>query len=134
VSLPAKDHGPVILFLDGHGSCWSLPALKLLTENQVYPFFLHFANHTSIWAQPNNAGVNKRLYWAVEMCVQKARRTVGTPNVKYFNQALTKAICLFRETEQWELVSLGIKTTLTSYEHTGINPFNPFVLTWSRIN
>jgi hypothetical protein len=66
-SLP-KDHGPVILFLDGHGSHWSVPALCLLTENQVmYPFF--FASHISIWAQPNDASINKRLHWAVERCV-----------------------------------------------------------------
>jgi hypothetical protein len=46
--------------------------------------------------------------------------------VKYLNQALTKVIQLFRETEQWDLVSLGINTTLTSYECTRVSPFNPF--------
>jgi hypothetical protein len=64
------------------------------------------------------------------MCVQKARRTEGIPDVKYFNQALTKAIRLFREIEQWELVSLGVNTTLTSYEHTGVNPFNLVASSW----
>ena len=103
IALLPKDHGHVILFLDGHGSRWSVPTLRLLTENNVFPFF--FASHTSIWAQPNDAGVNKRFQWAVEMCVRKARRSVGTPNVKYFKQALSKAMHLFRETEIWELVS-----------------------------
>jgi len=38
LSLPAE-HGPVILFLDGHGSCWSVPALWYLMRNKVFPFF-----------------------------------------------------------------------------------------------
>ncbi len=48
-------HGPVMLFLDGHPSHWNKYALKFLMENCVFAFFL--ASHTSIWAQPNNAGV-----------------------------------------------------------------------------
>jgi hypothetical protein len=55
-SLPAS-HGPVILMLDGHRSCWSVHALQTLITNKVYPFL--FALHTSIWAQPNDVGVNK---------------------------------------------------------------------------
>jgi len=46
-SLP-EDHGPVILFLDGHASQWSIPALCYLMKNKVFPFFL--AGHTSIWS------------------------------------------------------------------------------------
>ncbi len=64
--------------------------------------------------------------------MQKVRQTAGTPNVKYFNQALTSAIRLFRETERRELVSLGINTTLTSYERTGVSPFNPFASAWTE--
>ena len=39
MSLPPFDCGPVILFLDGHGSRWSVPSLQYLRENQVFPFF-----------------------------------------------------------------------------------------------
>jgi len=55
-SLPA-DHGANILFLDGHASHWSVPALQYLLQNHVFPFIL--TSHTSIWLQPNDGGVNK---------------------------------------------------------------------------
>jgi len=55
-SLPSG-HGPVFLFMDGHASRWNNFALKYLTDNRVFTFFL--ASHTSIWSQPNDAGVNK---------------------------------------------------------------------------
>ena len=98
-SLP-NSHGPVILFLDGHGSRWNVHALNYLMENNVYPFFL--ASHTSIWAQPNDAGVNKRFHWCVEHEIKGVRRTCrSAPTVKYFNEALCNAVRLFRETEEW---------------------------------
>ena len=53
-----KDEGPCILLLDGHASRWSVQALKMLMDNQVFPFFI--ASHTStIWAQPNDGGSTK---------------------------------------------------------------------------
>ncbi len=55
-TLPAG-HGPIMLFLDGHASRWNKYALKYLMDNRMFMFFL--ASHTSIWAQPNDAGVNK---------------------------------------------------------------------------
>ena len=57
VNVLPPNHGPVILFLDGHASRWNSHALQYFMDNKVYPFFL--ASHTSIWAQPNDAGVNK---------------------------------------------------------------------------
>jgi len=60
VSNLQPDHGPVILFLDGHGSRWNKHALLYLMRNNVFPFIL--ASHTSIWSQPNDAGVNKRFH------------------------------------------------------------------------
>jgi len=52
-ALPAE-HGPVMLFLDGHASRWNKYALKFLMDNCVFAFFL--ASHTSIWARPNDGG------------------------------------------------------------------------------
>jgi len=66
-SLPSG-HKPVILILDGH-SHWNLNALKFLLDNQVYMFFL--PSHTSIWSQPNDAGVNKWFHSAVEKRCQE---------------------------------------------------------------
>ena len=85
IALLPKDHEPIILLLDGHGSRWSVPALRKLMANKVYPLFI--ASHTSIWAQPNNAGVNKRFHWAMEQAAKTARHgQTSTPNVKYFNE------------------------------------------------
>jgi len=40
-------------------------ALQFLMVICVFPFIL--VSHTSrIWSQPNDAGVNKRLHWAIE--------------------------------------------------------------------
>jgi len=38
VSNLPPDHGPVFLFLDGHGSRWNKYALKYFLENNVYSF------------------------------------------------------------------------------------------------
>jgi hypothetical protein len=99
-SLP-KDHGPVILLLDDHGSRWSVQALKLLWDNVVYCFFI--ASHTSIWAQPNDAGTNKRLHWAVEQVARNFRQQGAEPNVAYFNRLLCLAWELFLKTENDDL-------------------------------
>ena len=63
--------GPAILLLDGHGSRWSVHALRKMIAQKVYPFII--ASHTSIWAQPNDAGVNKRYHWAIEDACKKLR-------------------------------------------------------------
>ena len=60
---------PVILFLDGHSSRWDVPSLLYFMENNVYPFFI--ASHTSVWAQPNDSGPNKRMHTCVETAVTK---------------------------------------------------------------
>ena len=128
-SLP-KDHGPVILLLDGHGSRWSVQALKLLWDNGVYCFFI--ASHTSIWAQPNDAGTNKRLHWAVEQVARKFRRLGAEPNVKYFNRLLCLAWELFLKTESDDLRANGMNNTTNSYERTGMFPFNPYASAWTE--
>jgi hypothetical protein len=57
IAAKPKKHGPVVLLLNGNGSCWNVPALEKLMENKVYPFFI--VSHTSVWAQSNICGVNK---------------------------------------------------------------------------
>ena len=47
---------PVFLFLDEHGSWWHTLSLSLLIRNNIHPIFI--PSHTSIWAQPNDCGVN----------------------------------------------------------------------------
>jgi len=69
VSCLPSNHQPVILFLDGHGSRWNLDALQFLMSNCVFPFIL--PSHTSIWSQPNDAGVNKCFHSAVEQICEQ---------------------------------------------------------------
>ncbi len=76
-------HGPVILFLDGHGSHWNRNALKFLMDNKVFLFFL--ASRTSIWSQSNDAGVNKRFHWAIKQSCKKHQCTIDVPTIPYFN-------------------------------------------------
>jgi hypothetical protein len=71
------------LLLDGHGSRWSVPALRKLISNNVFPFI--FASHTSIWAQLNDAGVNKRFHWAIEKSAKQMRRGEEQATLEYFN-------------------------------------------------
>ena len=93
VSTLPPNHGPIILFLDSHGSCWNAHALQYLMSNKVFAFIL--ASHTSIWSQPNDAGVNKRFHWAVEEECKKVRRTLNAPTIEYFNTNIANGWCLF---------------------------------------
>ena len=47
---------PLLLFLDGHASRWSLAALLKLRDNSVFVFCV--PSHSTIWSQPNDAGCN----------------------------------------------------------------------------
>lgn len=67
-----KGGEPVILFLDGHGSRWNVAALRYLMANNVFPFFL--PSHTSVWSQPNDSGVNKRLHACLECSTKSMQR------------------------------------------------------------
>jgi hypothetical protein len=127
-SLP-ENSGPVILLLDGHGSRWSVPALQLLMAHNIYPFII--ASHTSIWAQPNDAGVNKRFHWAIEQAARQSRRAAGIANLAYFNEIFLKGWQIFIRSEISELRALGFNNTTTSYERTGMQPFNPYGSAWT---
>ena len=49
--------------MDGNSSRWNLAALHYLRQNNV--FAICIPSHTSIWAQPNDAGVNGALKHAL---------------------------------------------------------------------
>jgi len=62
--IPVTKREPIILFLDEHASCWNTQALCLLMSNHIFPFFLPL--YTSIWSQPNDAGINIGFHAAIE--------------------------------------------------------------------
>jgi len=128
LSLPAE-HGPVILFLDGHGSRWSVPALRYLMRNKVFPFFL--ASHTSIWSQPNDGGVNKRFHRAIEESCSEVRRGYDTAPIGYFNQNFKRGWHNFLSAERLDLENTGINNATNAFQCTGLYPYNPNCESWS---
>ena len=130
-SLPAnqgKNKLPVILFLDGHVSCWNLAALRFLILNNVYPFFL--ASHTSIWSQPNDNGIIKRLHSCIKEATISKRRW-NQAIVPYFNTILAQAWMLFLTREANDLVA-GANNATSAYSRTGLFPFNPLSDSWEE--
>jgi len=124
VSTLPPSHGPVILFLDGHGSRWNKHALHYLVT-----FFL--ASHTSIWAQPNDAGVNKHFHWAIEQACEKVRRTLNVPTIEYFNTNIVNGWHLFLSTERDDLQKVGFNNAMNAFWRTGLFPYNPYSEAWT---
>jgi hypothetical protein len=127
-SLP-ENHGPKILFLDGHGSRWNRQTLLFLIKNKIFPFI--FASHTSIWAQPNDGGTNLRLHNCIEEAVRAKRRSGDTPDVTYFNIIVCDAYRIFLERERGDLRAKTTNTTQNSYLKSGVNSFNPHCDGWT---
>ena len=127
-----ENHGPVLLIVDGHASRWSLQALQLLLTNKVYLFVI--ASHTSIWAQPNDCGLNLRFHRCIEtICKRRRRRQAGTPGVEYFNGIFCDAWRLYLQQEREELLSNNKRNNTTSaYEKTGLYPFDPNCWAWTE--
>jgi len=128
VSNLPPDHGPVFLFLDGHGSRWNKYALKYFLENNMYSFIL--ASHTSIWSQPNDARVNKGFHWAIEEACKKVQCTFDTPTVQYFNTNFLNGWKLFLKTEQDDLHILGCNNTTNTFQQTSLFPYKPTPQVW----
>jgi hypothetical protein len=66
--------------------------LPKLIAKDVYLFIS--AIHTSIWAQPNDAGVNMRFQWAIEQSTKKARRGEDQATLAYINEILKEDLCM----------------------------------------
>jgi hypothetical protein len=129
VSSLKNDHEPVILFLDGHASRWNTQALKYLFDNNVFVFF--FASHTSIWAQPNDCGLNKRVHWAIEEACKKYRRGGRTTSHAYFNEIFCLGWRIFRKIEVDDLLECFENNATRAFERTGVYPLNPFAEAWT---
>jgi hypothetical protein len=123
-----EDHGPVILFLDGHASRWNTQALKYMFDNKVFLFF--FASHTSIWAQPNDCGLNKRVHWAIEQACKQYRRAAKTTSLAYFNAVFCLGWRIFLKAESDDLLECFDNNSTRANARTGVFPLNPFCEAW----
>jgi hypothetical protein len=121
-SLPPGS-GPVILLLDGHASRWTVQALQLLMENNVYPFFI--ASHTSIWRKQMTVA-STSVFIGLWSKLQEQREGMGSP-VEYFNEIFCTGWLHFLEEERAKLRILGYNTTTNAYYRTDMHPFNPFL-------
>lgn len=130
---------PVILLLDGHGSRWNVEALNHLLENGVFPFYL--PSHTSIWSQPNDNGVNKRLHSCIEIAARVTRSILAKEALakgkksyyqKDWNRSFRNAWENYMKMEQMDYVDTGSNVTTSAYQKTGIYPFNPDSSTWAE--
>jgi hypothetical protein len=124
-----ENHEPVILFLDGHASRWNAQALKYLYQNNVFVFF--FASHTSIWAQPNDCGLNKRVHWAIEQACKKFRRSGRTTTTGYFNEIFSHGWRIFLTVERKDLLECFENNSTRAYERTGVWPLDPCAEAWT---
>jgi hypothetical protein len=124
-NLPVN-HAPVLLLLDGHGSRWSLQALQVLMENKVYPFFI--ASHTSIWAKPNDCGMNFRFHRCIEHFCK--HRRCGTLLMSISMKYLPKhgSTSLTKNTKTFFPTNI----TTSAYKKMGMYPFDPMCWAWSE--
>jgi len=127
-SLPA-DHGSVILFLDGHASRWSVPALFYLMKNKVFPFIL--ASHTSIWSQPNDGVINKRFHRCIEESCSSMRRKYEYVNIPYFNKIFRRGWKNFLDSERLDLQNSGMNNTTNAFTRMGLYPYDPDCESWA---
>jgi len=119
-----------MLFLDGHPSRWNKYALKFFWDNRVFTFFL--ASHTSIWAQPNDAGVNKRFHSAIEEECRRVRRKLKVATIYYFNSNFVRGWRTFLKLEREDLRRVGVNNATRAFERTGLFPYNPFAEAWTE--
>jgi hypothetical protein len=124
------DHGPAILVMDGHASRWTAAGLRYLLANRIFPCFL--PSHTSMWSQPNDCNLNRRLHECMEKAALKFRRTDSAPTLATYNSIMKEGWQLLIDEEDTKLNSFLRNTTTQSWEDCGLSPFNPYCLNWNE--
>ena len=127
-----KGGDPVILIFDGHASRWNFAGLKYLMDNNVYCLCL--PGHTSIWAQPNDGGVNaswkSTLGDSISAWSFKHLKTPGNEKVNKmtrsdFNEIAVSAWRTWEDAQHAELISpAGGNAIVTSWKGTGLEPYD----------
>jgi len=130
VELLPTDHEPVILFLDGHASRWNKYALKYFMDHRVYTFFL--ASHMSIWAQPNDTGVNKRFHSSIEEACREVRRKRKVATIYHFNSNFARGWREFLSREHEDLRCVGVNSATNTFKRTRLFPYNPHAEAWTE--
>ena len=129
-STQGKGKDPVSLLLDGQALRSNLTAMRYLKANNVFAFFL--PSHTSIWSQPNDNGVNKRFHACVEEIARRMRRGEREAKIEYHNKIIRAAWELYLKRENDDYNRTGSNAAITSWERTGMEPFNPRCEGWTQ--
>ena len=122
-----------VLFLDGHASRWDVPALRLLKDNNIEVFCL--PSHSSVWSQPNDCGVNKRLKkWLKEAFENYLRMNIHSLAMTRdeYNRIFVDAWKSFLTQEAAELKATASNVTTRAFKKTGISPHNAKPELWTE--
>ena len=132
VLLPTQGKGkePVILFVDQHSSRMTIRALEFLLRHNVFVIFL--PSHCSIWAQPNDAGVNA----SIKACFGRTTRRLGTAVWALKSKANFNAV--YRATyikwmdEQEAQLTAGGNAITSAWRRVGLWPLDAACAGWER--
>jgi hypothetical protein len=125
-----KDGEGVILFVDGHSSRFTLQGLLHLYSNNVYVFIL--PSKTSVWAQPNDSGPNRRLAICVSSAAVKwrAANAGSRMSTSMFNAIFVDTWQDYLLKEDLDLRQVGTNCCTTAWKRTGLEPFNKLCVGW----
>jgi hypothetical protein len=139
VSNLPKDQGkgqmPVFLFLDGHASRWTYKGLKFLKDNNVYVICL--PSHTSIFSQPNDAGLNAAFKWLFGQVVTEWRTThmaniYGPMTRQDFNLCFVATWTRFVVEQHEKLARTGVNAITSAWNNVGLVKGDPKCVFWER--
>jgi len=128
-----KGENPVILFVDGHSSRWSMLALLMLLDHNIW--LICIPSHTSVWAQPNDAGPNGSFKGCLGRVVSRSTGGLQTAGVDRasFNRLLRAAYALWTREQAAQLRggAAGSNSVTSGWRKVGLYPFNGNSTMWA---
>tara|TARA_B110000211_G_scaffold17233_1_gene17996 strand:- start:254 stop:1345 length:1092 start_codon:yes stop_codon:yes gene_type:complete len=123
---------PHVLTMDGHSSRWTYEGLSFLLSNNVFPFV--FASKTSLWAQPNDNGINSSVETCFNAHMDKWRKAnVHLPYTRAcVNSCFVGAIGELELRYKKELALKGANVITRAFFRTGVCPVNPKCERWTE--
>ena len=114
---------PVLLFLDGHASRWTVAGLGYLREHHVYPICV--PSHTTIWSSPNDAGPNASWAAVLGRVVMKSGASEQAAHGgTTFNILYREAQLLWRKEQADRLKANGTNAITEGWDGVGLRERN----------
>jgi len=122
---------PIFLYLDGHGSRWTIEGLEKLMDNNIWAVIL--PSKTSIWSQPNDMGVNYKIHKYMNSAARSLRCKFGGPigDVEFYNSVIKLGWEQYILDEKNELLATKENATTSAFKKTGVYPFDPNCIGWT---